>query len=351
MNTWLVQAIYAGPVGGDRGGRSDTLFGNPNDGAAAGRAGYVAGMDAARFDPDDVAGMVVFASVAEHGSFTAAAAALGLAKSVVSAKVARLEQRLGVRLLHRTSRRVGLTPAGTEVYPSCARVARAAAEARMVAAGEADAPHGRLRINGPVSFGQRWLAAPLARFAERYPAVHIEMILQDDVVDVVGGGWDVVLRFGVVRDPELVARRFARDIGVCCASPAYLARHGTPRHPLGLADHACLRYANVSRDQEWRFQTADGALSVPIAGPITTNDGTLLTLLAEEGAGLVVGPWFIVGEAVRAGRLVRVLPEFALNELPCQAVHAHGHRPPAKVKALVDHLVEWFREPPWGVPD
>lgn len=313
-------------------------------------ARYIHAMKAQRFDPDDVAAMVVFASVAERGSFTAAALALGLAKSVVSAKVARLEKNLGVRLLHRTSRRVALTPAGSEMYPSCARIARAAAEAREVAAAEAEAPHGRLRINGPVSFGQRWLAAPLARFAERYPAVHVEMVLQDNVVDVVGGGWDVVVRFGVVRDPELVARRFARDIAVCCASPAYLARHGTPRHPIELADHSCLRYSNVSRDQEWRFHTADGALSVPIAGPITTNDGTLLTALAEAGAGLVVGPWFIVGEAVRAGRLARVLPDFSLNELPCQAVHAHGHRPPAKVKAFVDHLVEWFRVPPWGAP-
>jgi DNA-binding transcriptional LysR family regulator len=303
-----------------------------------------------RFDPDDVAGMVVFAAVAERGSFTAAAAELGLAKSVVSAKVARLEQRLGVRLLHRTSRRVALTPAGSEMYPSCARVARAAAEAREVAAAEADAPHGRLRVNAPVTFGQRWLAAPLARFAERFPAVHVEVVLQDDVVDVAGGGWDVVLRLGVVRDPELVARRFARDLGVCCASPAYLAKHGTPLHPLDLADHACLRYSNVSRDQEWRFQTLDGALSVPIAGPITTNDGTLLTALAEAGAGVVVGPWFIMGESVRAGRLARVLPDFGMNELPCQAVHAHGHRPPAKVKAFVDHLVESFREPPWGAP-
>ncbi len=307
-------------------------------------------MNGPRFDPDDVAGMVVFAAVAERGSFTAAAEALGLAKSVVSAKVARLEQRLGVRLLHRTSRRVALTPAGSEVYPSCARVARAAAEARDVAAAESDAPHGRLRINAPVTFSQRWLGPPLARFMERFPAVHLEVILQDDVVDVVGGGWDVVLRFGIVRDPELVARRFARDVGVVCASPAYLARHGSPRHPLELAEHACLRYANVTRDQEWRFQTDEGPLSVPISGPITTNDGTLLTALAEEGAGLVVGPWFIMGESVRAGRLVRVLSTYGLNELPCQAVHAHGNRPPSKVRAFIDHLVAAYREPPWGSP-
>ena len=159
-------------------------------------ARYVVGMDSRHFDPDDVAGMLVFAAVAERGSFTAAAEALGLAKSVVSAKVARLEQRLGVRLLHRTSRRVALTPAGTEVYPACARVARAARDAQEVAAGESAAPHGRLRVNAPVTFGQRWLGAPIAAFAELYPAVHVDVVLQDDAVDVVGGGWDVVVRLG-----------------------------------------------------------------------------------------------------------------------------------------------------------
>jgi DNA-binding transcriptional LysR family regulator len=314
-------------------------------------ARYVVGMDSRHFDPDDVAGMLVFAAVAERGSFTAAAESLGLAKSVVSAKVARLEQRLGVRLLHRTSRRVALTPAGTEVYPACARVARAARDAQEVAAGESAAPHGRLRVNAPVTFGQRWLGAPIAAFAELYPAVHIDVVLQDDAVDVVGGGWDVVVRLGAVKDEDLVARRFARDAVVCCASPAYLAKHGVPVHPLDLARHACLRYSNVTRDQEWRFRLGDSTLSVPISGPITSNDGTLLISLAEAGAGAVAIPWFIVGESVRAGRLVRVLPEFAMNDLPCQAVHAHGRRPPAKVRAFVEHLVAWFKDPPWGSPE
>jgi DNA-binding transcriptional LysR family regulator len=307
-------------------------------------------MDEPGFDLDDVAGMVVFAAVAERGSFTAAADALGLAKSVVSARVARLEQRLGVRLLHRTSRRVALTPAGVEVYPACARVGRAAAEARDVAAGETAAPRGRLRVNAPVTFGQRWLAAPLARFSERFPAVHVELTLQDDQVDVVGGAWDVVLRFGAVRDPELTARRIARDVGLVCASPAYLARHGVPRHPLELSRHACLRYSNVPRDREWRFQTPDGEVVVPALGPVTTNDGTLLAALAEAGAGIVVGPWFILGDAVRAGRLVRILGSYASWEMHCHAVHGQGARPPSKVRAFVDHLVEWFRVPPWGEP-
>jgi DNA-binding transcriptional LysR family regulator len=303
-----------------------------------------------RYDLDDVTGMVVFAAVAERGSFTAAAEQLGLAKSVVSARMSRLEERLGIQLLHRTTRRVALTPAGAEVYPLCARVARAAAEAHDVAAGEADAPKGRLRVNAPVTFGQRWLGPALAAFVVRHPAVHVEMVLQDDLVDVAGGAWDVVLRLGVVRDPDLTARRFAKDVSIVCGSPAFLARQGTPRHPLDLARFPCLRYAHVSREQEWGFSTPEGFLSVPVTGPVTSTDGTLLTSLAEAGVGLVTGPWFIMGDAVRAGRLVRVLNDFERPELPCQAVHAHGRRTPAKVRAFVEHLVAWFREPPWGTP-
>jgi DNA-binding transcriptional LysR family regulator len=308
-------------------------------------------MGESRSDLDDVSAMVVFAAVAERGSFTAAAEQLGLAKSVVSERVARLEARFGVQLLHRTTRRVALTPSGAEVYPLCARVARAAAEAREVAVGEADAPKGRLRVNAPVTFGQRWLGPALASFVARHPAVQVEVELQDDLVDVASGAWDVVLRFGPVRDPDLHARRFARDVTVVCGSPDYLRRHGVPAHPLDLARHACLRYTNVRSEEEWRFDMDDGPLSLPVSGPVATNDGTLLTTLAEAGAGLVAAPWFIVGDAVRAGRLARVLREFRRPEIPCHAVHAHGRRPPAKVRAFIEHLVAQFATPPWGTPD
>jgi DNA-binding transcriptional LysR family regulator len=294
--------------------------------------------------------MVIFAEVAEQGSFTGAADALGIAKSVVSARISRLEAALGVRLLHRTSRRVTLTPVGAEVLPSCVRVAQAAAEARTVAAGEASAPRGRLRVNAPVSFGQRWLPGPLASFAARHPAVQLEVVLQDDLVDV-AAGWDVVIRLGVVRDPELTVRRFARDLTVACASPAYLARRGVPQHPLDLARHDCLRYAYISRDEEWRFTKGEETVTVPVTGTLAATDGALLAALAEAGAGVTVAPWFIVGERVRAGRLVRLLPAWNLNnELPCQLVHAQGRRPPARVRAFVEHLVEAFRTPPWGEP-
>lgn len=308
-------------------------------------------MSGPSYDLDDVTGMVVFAAVAERGSFTAAATDLGLAKSVVSARVARLEDRLGVRLLHRTTRRVSLTPAGAEVYPLCARVAQAAAEAHDAAAGEAAEPRGRLRINAPVTFGQRWLGPVVASFLARHPAVHPEIVLQDEVVDVASGAWDVVIRIGEVRDPELTARRFGRDVPVVVASPAYLARHGVPRHPFDLARHQCLRYLNIPGDQEWRFRVDGAWRSVPVVTTVAASDGTLLGELAIAGAGVVIAPWFIVGEAVRAGRLTRLLADHPTGELPFHAVHLHGRRTPAKVRAFVDHLVGACATPPWGAPD
>lgn len=298
---------------------------------------------------DDIPGMVVFAAVAERGSFTAASRSLGLAKSVVSARVARLEGRLGVRLLYRSTRRVALTPEGTTLYPACARVARAAEDVRAQA-GEAGELRGRLRVNAPVSFGHRWLAAPLGAFMARHPGVRVEVVLQDDRVDVVGGGWDAVIRFGVVTDPELVARRFVRDVGVVVASPAYLAQRGTPVTPLDLAGHACLRYGYGAQPAEWTFQGPDGPLSVPVDGPATVTDGALMMGLAEGGAGIGLLPWHIVGESVRAGRLVRVLAAWSAFEIVGQVVHAHGAQAPARVKAFVDHLVATFRVAPWGVP-
>jgi DNA-binding transcriptional LysR family regulator len=295
---------------------------------------------------DDLVSMAVFASVAELGSFTAAAARLGLVKSVASARVARLERQLGVKLLHRTTRRVSLTPAGAALYPSCAEVARAAGEVRARASGDAGAVRGRLRVNAPVSFGTRFLAAPLASFLARHPDVHVELTLQDDFVDPTK--WDVVLRLGHVTDLELVARRLATMGGVVCASPRYLERHGEPRHPLDLVGHACLRYAHVLRGREWRFETPDGPLSVPVDGPVTTTDGSLLVALAREGVGIAVVPWFLAEEAVARGELVVVLRPFVSTVIPCHAVHAHGNRPPARVRAFIEHLVEHFRVPPWG---
>ncbi len=304
-----------------------------------------------RLDPgaslDEVMSMVLFAAVVEAGSFTAAAARLDLAKSVVSARVARLEAQLGVKLLHRTTRRVALTPAGAALYPSCAEVARSAADVRARAVGDSASPRGRLRVNAPGSFSRRWLAGAIASFTDQYPEVHVELSLQDDFVDPTA--WDAVIRMGKVTDLELVARKFASSAFVVVASPAYLARRGEPQHPLDLVGHACLHYAHVKREQEWTFQEGDEVFSVPTTGPVTCSDSGTLEALAEQGAGILAAPWFLVVDAVRQGRLVPVLGAYSTGaELSCQVVHAHGHRPPARVRAFVEHLVEVFREAPWG---
>jgi DNA-binding transcriptional LysR family regulator len=145
-----------------------------------------------------------------------------------------------------------------------------------------------------------------------------------------------------------VARKFtSMECGVF-ASPAYLAARGTPRQPLDLPAHACLRYGNVERHAEYGFLTEEGVLPVPVVGPITSNDGGALVALAEQGAGVVVVPWFLAHDAVRAGRLVRILPEARLSSVAGHAVHAHGRHAPARVRAFVDAVVDAFRAPPWG---
>ncbi len=307
-------------------------------------------METLPFDPDDVAGMVMFAEVARQRSFTRAAAVLGMSKSAVSARVARLEQGLGARLLYRTSRRVDLTTAGSALLPICLRVAEAAADARAVSLHAAQEPRGRLRLNAPVSFSQRWLAVPLANFVANFPLLELEITLQDDKVDLVGGGWDVVVRLGRVQDAALTVRRFAVDRLVCVASPAYLRRRGEPRRPAELSVHSCLRYTKAGPDREWSFDEYGGPAAIVVGGPVASTDGGLLVALGEAGAGVVRAPWFLVADAVRAGRLHRVLADYPCGDLPCQVVHAHGRRPPAGVRALLDHLVESFRVPPWGEP-
>lgn len=293
---------------------------------------------------DDVPSMVMFAAVVDEGSFTGAAARLGLHKSVVSARVARLEERLGVRLLHRTTRRVAVTPAGASLYPACAEVARAAAEVRTRAHGDADTPRGRLRVNAPTVLG-RWLAPVVASFLRDIPAVHVELTLQDHLVDPTA--WDVVLRFGPVHDLDLVARRFATAPLVVIGSPDYLRRHGVPADPHALVRHACLRYANLPAAREWLFHIGDERVAIDVSGPATLADSGVLVQLAELGLGLAIAPWFAVVDAVKAGRLVTVLDDFPLGGLLGHAVHAHGSRPPARVRAFVEHLVAGFQPVPW----
>jgi DNA-binding transcriptional LysR family regulator len=300
--------------------------------------------------PDDIVSMVFFARVVELRSFTAAAALLGVSKSVVSGRVARLEDRLGLRLLHRTTRKLSLTPDGLAFYERCAPVLAAADDAAAAASGAGGEPRGLLRVNAPVMLAQLHLAEPIAAYLDRYPEVRVDLVMEDRLVDLVGEGIDVALRVSAGLSPSsLLARKLADDRVVVTASPEYLARRGVPQSPADLVHHDCLRYSLLRAGDEWRFRDPGGkrSYSVPVEARFSAASGAVLRAAALGGMGLAVTPSFMVAADLHAGRLVSVLERFVFAHLGVHALHPPARPVPSKTRTFVDHLAAHFRKPPW----
>lgn len=280
-----------------------------------------------------------FARVAGSGSFTAAAAELGLGASAVSKQVRALEERLGVRLLHRTTRRVSLTADGQEFYERLRGVLSDAAEAEREVTQLHGELRGRLRIGVPMDFGRAHLTTPLAEFAALHPQISLEVEFADRFVDLIEESFDLVVRIGNLTDSSLVARRLAPCRRVLCGSPAYLAEYGTPQSPRDLKGHAKVAYA-YEGERSWRFRDDRGEhrLSVPIRH--RTNNGLMSCALAREGLGLALLPTFLVGDDLRAGRLVAVLGGALVGEIGIHAVYPHRKLLSKKVRQLVDTLAD-----------
>ncbi len=296
---------------------------------------------------DELTSMAVFARVVELRSFSAAARELGLSKSAVSTRVSRLEASLGVRLMHRTTRKLSLTEAGLALYERCARIVQAADEAAEVAEDASSAPRGTLRVNAPVTFSQLYMGPVLASFLAAYPEVRVALTVSDRLVDLVEEGTDVAIRITRLQDSSLIARKLADDRGVVVASPDYLARRGTPEVPEDLVEHDCLRYSGLDARVEWRFVGPDGPYSVPVRGPLVASDGAVLREGAVAGLGLAVVPTFMVADDLAAGRLVIVLDDHRDAPLGVYAVMAERRHLAPKVRVFVDYLAARFAEPPW----
>jgi DNA-binding transcriptional LysR family regulator len=297
---------------------------------------------------DDVLSLMIFARVVEAQSFTAGAARLGLSKSVASARIARLEERLGTRLLLRTTRRLSLTADGLALYEHAARMARAADDAATLGAGAGAEPRGVLRVNAPVTFAEQHLCQPLARYLESHPRVRVELVLSDRFEDLVAERVDVAIRISArQRDSALVGRKLADDRSLVCASPVYLARRGTPLTPADLIHHDCLRYSLIDAADEWRFKSEGKSYSIPVTARFEAANGSVLRSAALAGMGLVVVPSFMVAAELASGALVQVLSEFSFVRLTVTAVYAPGRVVPSNVRAFVDLLVSHFRTPPW----
>lgn len=299
---------------------------------------------------DTLTGMAVFARVIEAGGFSAAARALGLSKSAVSKQVAALEDRLGARLLHRTTRRMSLTEAGAAFLDASRRVL-AEVESAEAAVGALQAePRGTLRVNAPMTFGIMHLAAAIPAFLDQYPRVTVDLVLNDRFVDLVEEGFDVAVRIGRLGDSSLVARRLAPMRRVMVASSAYLDIHGRPRVLADLAGHECLTYAYSSSGDEWCFDGPRGEERVRVTGRLRANNGEVLKAAALAGAGILAIPTFIVGPELRDGRLERVLPGHESRSGAIHAVWPPGRQPAPKLRAFVDFLAGRFGAVPYWEP-
>ena len=299
---------------------------------------------------DRLTGMQVFARVAALGSLSAAARALGMSPTMATKHVAAIEERLGVRLLLRTTRRLTLTEAGRRYLESIERILAEVEEAEATAAAERVEARGTLRVNAPLSFGVREIAPLLAEFARQHPAVTVDLGLSDRFVDLVEEGWDVAVRIGRMLDSAMIARRLAPCRMAVCGSPGYLAARGRPTRVEELSGHNCLSYT-LSRTQtggRWLFG-ADGRVGVPIRGNLRASNGDALVAATLAGQGLIYEPTFLVSDALKAGRLAALALDEAFIELPgIFAVHPASRLPPAKVRAFVDFLAQRFGGvPPW----
>lgn len=295
----------------------------------------------------DYEAWALFAAVADSGSFRAAAMASGVSVPTVSKAVARLEARLGVALFHRTSRRVTLTAAGEGLATHARAIVASGAEAEEAARADAGGLAGPIRMTAPLSLGLACLGAPLAGFLADHPDVTVDCILSDAQCDLVAEGIDLALRIAGLADSSLLAQAIAPIPAAVVASPAYLARHGTPRHPRELPRHRLLGYGHANRAAPVRLTGPEGeTVAAAPTGPLFVNNGELMMPLLLSGDAMAMLPTFICGDALLDGRLVRVMEDWHPPAMTLSLVTPPSRLRPARVQALARHLVNALRADP-----
>ncbi|NWB41403.1 LysR family transcriptional regulator [Pseudomonas sp. E6002] len=284
--------------------------------------------------------MAVFAMVAEQGSLSGAARVLGLTPSSISRIITRIEGRIGTRLLLRTTRAITLTAEGEAYLRGARRILADMAEVED-AITDQGAPRGRLRVSAALAHGRLSIVPLVAAFSARYPAIVVELRLEDEVVDILGGQADVAIRFGQLADSPLTARLIGSIGEVIVASPDYLARHGTPQVPQDLLNHNCLRFNFRRAAPDWPFHVDGRDFSLQVSGTIEGNSGEVLSQLAKLGAGIARIGAFSVADDLASGDLVPLLEAYNPGDQePIHAVFVGGAAMPARVRAFVDFLVE-----------
>lgn len=289
-----------------------------------------------------------FVAVVEAGQFSAAAERLGLGKSVISRRIAELEEHLGARLLQRTTRRLSLTEAGREFYPRALQLLEDLAEAEQSVASGQQALSGRIRLATPLTFGLLHLAPLISRFLLEHPGVVLDLDMDDSQVNLIQEGVDLALRIGDLEDSSMIALPLAPVRALLVASPDYLARHGTPATPEDIGDHPALCYSNLPDPERLRLFDREGRKHrVTLKPRLLANNGDLLLAAAGAGLGLCISPSFIAYRAIAEGRLVPILRDYTLATATAYAVYPSRRFVPLRVRALVAYLQQAFGDNPY----
>jgi DNA-binding transcriptional LysR family regulator len=300
---------------------------------------------------DRLSAIEIFVAVVNQEGFTAAARELDVSKSYVSKQVSRLEDRLGVRLLNRTTRHVSPTGEGEAFFERCAQILDDLEEAERALTQAHSEPVGTLRLTAPMSFGQAYLAPAAADFMSEYPDLRVDIHFTDRLVDIIEEGFDLAVRVGSLQDSSLIVRRVGPATGYAVAASSYLEERGEPTHPEDLTDHACLLYSYLQTGTTWVFQDGEGTEArIDVDGPMRANNGEALLAACTRGLGIYTAPDFITAEAIRSGKVQRVLEDWHLDVGGVWALYPHRRHLSTKVRLFVDFLADRFSDPPpWSL--
>ena len=296
---------------------------------------------------DPLEGISTFAAVVEAQSFSGAARDLNRSKAAISSQIKKLEDRLGVRLLNRTTRRLSMTDEGRAYYEHARRILDEAREAEDALDNLTAEPRGVLRVNAPMSFGIQHLGGAVTEFMQQHPDVEVDLVLNDRQVDLVEEGFDMGIRIAQLGDSSLIARRLAPCRRVVVASPEYWKRRGKPKHPDELNDHDVLLYSYLAEAGVWSFKGPEGAITLNVNGRLRANNGDVLIDAAKQGLGVNLVPTFICCDELMNGSLEPALLEFEDDPISVYAVYPHRRHLATRVRAFVDFLADRFGERPY----